>query len=97
MNEKVYKLGGCSPLAPSPFPASATPNPGNSHLIARYIASIGLAPGVVKLITQSGVMDEGSVKSACDFSYSADFYAGEGYRIVGDAGGMMDPYSRRLF
>ncbi|KAJ2916304.1 hypothetical protein MD484_g4125, partial [Candolleomyces efflorescens] len=91
MNEKVYKSGGSS-LAPSPFSEAAAPNPGNSHLVAKYISSIGLAPGVVELITQSGVMDEGSVKSASDFSYSADSYAGEGYRIVGDAGAFIDPF-----
>ena len=32
-------------------------------------------------------MEEGSVKSASDFSYSAPSYAGRGYRIIGDAGG----------
>ncbi|RXW15128.1 hypothetical protein EST38_g10726 [Candolleomyces aberdarensis] len=37
-------------------------------------------------------MDEGSVKSASDFSYSADSYAGEGYRIIGDAGAFIDPF-----
>lgn len=30
--------------------------------------------------------NEPLVKSATDFSYSADRYAGNGYRIVGDAG-----------
>ncbi|KIM75794.1 hypothetical protein PILCRDRAFT_98861 [Piloderma croceum F 1598] len=32
------------------------------------------------------------VKSATDFSYSADQYAGHGYRIVGDAGSFIDPF-----
>lgn len=63
MNEKLYQLRSHSPLLPSPFPASATSNSGESHLVARYITSIGLAPGVAKLITQLGVMVEGSMKS----------------------------------
>lgn len=37
-------------------------------------------------------MDVGSVKSASDFSYSAPSYAGNGYRIVGDAGAFIDPF-----
>ena len=78
-------------MLPSPLPGAAASNHGGSHLVARYIDSIGLAPGVVKLITQSGVMVEGSVKSASDFSYSSNSYAGEGYRIIGDAGGVMGP------
>lgn len=39
-----------------------------------------------KLVTPENGKD-GPVKSATDFSYSASTYAGEGYRIVGDAGG----------
>ena len=34
--------------------------------------------------------NEPLVKSATDFSYSADQYAGNGYRIVGDAGCKFD-------
>jgi len=55
-------------------------------LPARYLASLNLAPGVVKLIGK-GMLVAGSVKSASDFSYSAPSYAGPNYRIVGDAGG----------
>ena len=81
-------------MLPSPFAEAAAPNSGGFHSVTRYIDSIGLAPGVVKLITQSGVMEEGSVKSASDFSYSSNSYAGEGYRIIGDAGGVMGPFFR---
>jgi hypothetical protein len=56
-------------------------------MISRYVSSLSLAPGVVRLITQEGKLVEGSVKSASDFSYSAPSYAGHGYRIIGDAGG----------
>lgn len=83
-------------MLPSPLPGAAVPNHGGSHFVTRYIDSIGLAPGIVKLITQSGVMVAGSVKSASDFSYSSNSYAGQGYRIIGDAGGVIGP-SLRLF
>lgn len=85
MNEKMYKAKSQQPLAP---PVSALGSSSNSHLKIRYLSNISLAPGVVKLITPSGVLDEGSVKSASDFSYSALSYAGNGYRIIGDAGGI---------
>lgn len=58
-----------------------------SRMTNRYLADLSLAPGLIKLITQDGKLEPGSVKSASDFSYSAPTYAGEGYRIVGDAGG----------
>jgi len=34
----------------------------------------------------------GSVKSASDYSYSATSYAGDHYRIAGDAGAFIDPF-----
>jgi flavine halogenase len=59
-----------------------------------------LAPGVRRLIGDGKLLGggegEGGVKSASDFSYSAPSYAGNGYRIVGDAGGTF-PYFSRLF
>lgn len=87
MNQKVYDTNKKSALAPSPFLETATPNSTDSSMVARYISNLSLAPGVVKLISQNGFMDEGSVKSASDFSYSAPSYAGNNYRIIGDAGG----------
>jgi len=56
-------------------------------MTTRYLSNLSLAPGLVKLITEKGRMEVGSVKSASDFSYSAPTYAGKKYRIVGDAGG----------
>ncbi|KAJ3720114.1 hypothetical protein C8R42DRAFT_722771 [Lentinula raphanica] len=38
------------------------------------------------------VLEQGSVRSASDFSYSAPSYAGKGYRIAGDAGAFIDPF-----
>lgn len=40
--------------------------------------------------------NEPLVKSATDFSYSADRYAGNGYRIVGDAGCKFQRYSSTM-
>jgi hypothetical protein len=72
-----------------------------TSLTSRYLACLALAPGVVRLIGDGklekvgkeggagGDQVEGGVhvRSASDFSYSAPSYAGNGYRIVGDAGG----------
>ncbi|KAJ3748547.1 hypothetical protein DFH05DRAFT_1473118 [Lentinula detonsa] len=37
-------------------------------------------------------LEQGSVRSASDFSYSAPSYAGKGFRIIGDAGAFIDPF-----
>lgn len=77
-----------------------------STLAERYRGFLQLAPGVQGLIGEGELVDvvgEGmgeqqdeaaagrAVKSASDYSYCADVYAGEGWRIVGDAGGRL-PY-----
>jgi hypothetical protein len=85
-NEKIKNLpaaGGQTCFSPS-----AAANPTGSTMVALYLLNIPLAPGILKLITDLGVMETGSVKSATDFSYSAPSYADCGYRIVGDAGGI---------
>ncbi|KAJ8076890.1 hypothetical protein PM082_001313 [Marasmius tenuissimus] len=76
----------------SPFTLEAAPNPTNSTMTTRYLSNLSLAPGLVKLVTEKGRMEVGSVKSASDFSYSAPSYAGQNYRIVGDAGAFIDPF-----
>ncbi|KXN91083.1 Tryptophan 2-halogenase, partial [Leucoagaricus sp. SymC.cos] len=78
-------------LPPAPFNGKQTPNAAASALAARYIANLSFAPGVVSLIGE-GKLIEGSVKIASDFSYSAPFYAGSNYRIIGDAGAFIDPF-----
>lgn len=87
MNHKIFTNNLNQPLPPSPFSHSSTFNPTNSKIIAYYLSTLAMAPGVVRLITSRGSMIEGSVKSASDFSYSAASYAGNNFRIVGDAGG----------
>lgn len=59
-------------------------------LVARYQTHLHLAPNLVKLIGDGTLVvkpGEPIVRSAEDFSYQADRYAGDGYRIAGDAGG----------
>ncbi|KAF8895697.1 hypothetical protein CPB84DRAFT_1258377 [Gymnopilus junonius] len=92
MNEKAYNSKLQSPLPPSPFPSMTTPFRIDSSMTMRYLTSLASAPGLMDLITSSGILEQGSVKSANDFSYSAPSYAGPRYRIVGDAGAFIDPF-----
>ncbi|KAG7090997.1 hypothetical protein E1B28_010064 [Marasmius oreades] len=80
------------PSKAHPFVESAVPNPKSSTMVAHYASNLSLVPGIVDLITNDGVLVEGSVKSASDFSYSAPVYAGNGFRIAGDAGAFIDPF-----
>jgi flavin-dependent dehydrogenase len=86
VNQKIYNEKLKLALPPSPFAPSATSN-SNSTMASRYVSSLSLAPGIVKLVSKTGKLVEGSVKSASDFSYSAPAYSGNRYRIIGDAGG----------
>ena len=67
--------------------------------IARYQAMLSLAPNLIRLIGCGTLISKPSsdgsqspadtlVRSAADFSYSAPQYAGDSFRIVGDAGGV---------
>ena len=81
-----------SPSSPT-FPFS----PGGSWFAPvgaeqRYLNALDLAPGVKQLLTPDSAMLRGeseseTVRTASDYSYSASYYAGENFRIVGDAGG----------
>ncbi|KAF8271874.1 hypothetical protein EI94DRAFT_493683 [Lactarius quietus] len=86
-----------SPSSPT-FPFS----PGGSWFASvgaeqRYLSALDLAPGVKQLLSPDGVMLRGeseldTVRTASDYSYSASHYAGENFRIVGDAGAFIDPF-----
>lgn len=55
-----------------------------------YLEELKRAPGVVKLLGDASLRErEGTaaVKTTSDFSYAATSYAGDYYRIAGDAGG----------
>ena len=86
----------------APLPASAASSGEPRHhatLADKYLTFLHLAPGVQALIGEDAalecVQDEHgeapAARSASDFSYSADAYAGEGWRVVGDAGGGSNP------
>ena len=88
MNQKVHNNRKEFPA--SPFAnVSSKEGASESTLRSRYLSYLSLAPGVVKLISDRGKLRDKSVKSSSDFSYSANSYAGPGYRIAGDAGGRL--------
>ena len=61
-----------------------------------YLEQLKLAPTLWELIKTGKLVDcpDGGarVKSASDYSYSSSFYAGHGFRIIGDAGAFIDPF-----
>jgi hypothetical protein len=61
-----------------------------ANLQTHYMEELIRAPGVLKLIGKGTLRNDGkpeAVKSASDFSYSASTYAGDHFRLAGDAGG----------
>ncbi|OJA15106.1 hypothetical protein AZE42_05581 [Rhizopogon vesiculosus] len=63
-----------------------------TNLQTHYMEELTRAPGVLKLIGIGTLRNDGqldAVKSASDFSYSASTYAGDHFRLAGDAG---DPF-----
>ena len=72
----------------------------HTTLADRYQTFLHLAPGVQELIGEDATLehvadengDTPGARSASDFSYSSDEYAGTGWRIVGDAGAFIDPF-----
>ncbi|KAF7297349.1 Flavin-dependent halogenase armH5 [Mycena indigotica] len=59
-------------------------------LEAHYLDQLKLAPGILELL-KDGEFVVGSVKSVGDSSYYASSYAGDHYRLVGDAAAFIDP------
>ncbi|CDO75697.1 hypothetical protein BN946_scf184585.g10 [Trametes cinnabarina] len=75
----------------------------SSTLAERYLSFLQLAPGVLELIGDGELValktdedddePEGPMaRTASDYSYSATEYAGQGWRVVGDAGSFIDPF-----
>ncbi|KAK0486022.1 FAD binding domain-containing protein [Armillaria novae-zelandiae] len=91
MNQEVYNQKLKRPTSPSSFPSAPAPGDLNSDNTTRYLASLSLAPHLVDLIGDKGTLVEGTIAKASDYSYSAPSYAGNGFRIVGDAGAFIDP------
>ncbi|KAF8736524.1 hypothetical protein AX14_014424 [Amanita brunnescens Koide BX004] len=92
MNEKAYAESAKEALFSSPFVSEHMPLLHASSTASRYISTLSLAPGLVDLVNPYGRLVQGSIRSASDFSYSAPSYAGNGYRIIGDAGAFIDPF-----
>lgn len=64
---------------------------GDSSLSNFYQKEILQTPKIVKLLEGAELVkkpDIPLIQSASDYSYQANCYAGLGYRIIGDAGGM---------
>lgn len=59
----------------------------DNPIMRLYINQLAQAPKLMQFLVQAELISE--VKSAGDFSYSASRYAGLGYRIAGDAGGVV--------
>ncbi|KAF8524134.1 putative halogenase [Hysterangium stoloniferum] len=63
-----------------------------------YLDTLKLSPGAMKYIGDRATLVEvgkdggPGIKQASDFSYSAGFYAGPGYRLIGDAAAFIDPF-----
>lgn len=74
---------------PRPVPSNVSPS------TQRYLETLEFAPGLKKLLGEGKLANHlGSngdgrslVHTASDYSYSADKYAGNGWRVIGDAGG----------
>ncbi|KAI0960722.1 hypothetical protein AcV7_000026 [Taiwanofungus camphoratus] len=86
------RTGDIPPAPPSLRTPATLPA---SPLAARYVGLLALAPGLLALLGAGELVgahgEDGKApplaRSTSDFSYAADAYAGEGFRVVGDAGG----------
>ena len=80
---------GFSKQTPHSAPPSTSPS------TQQYLETVELAPGLKKLLGDGKLVnrpgvdgnDSSLVHTASDYSYSADKYAGHGWRVIGDAGG----------
>ncbi|OAX32582.1 hypothetical protein K503DRAFT_701811, partial [Rhizopogon vinicolor AM-OR11-026] len=74
--------------------ATAATGGSGTNLQTHYMKELFRAPGILKLIGRGTFRNKGkseAVKSASDFSYSAPTYAGDHFRLAGDAGAFIDP------
>jgi hypothetical protein len=60
----------------------------------RYLKGLDLAPELKRRLGSKGRMvrdeaESATIRTASDYSYSASSYAGENYRLVGDAAGAL--------
>lgn len=71
--------------------AATAASQGKGHsLKEHYLSQLDFVPGLKKLLEGASLKEDGegpAVKAASDFSYAASNYAGDHYRLVGDASG----------
>ena len=92
-HEAPFQAFGAYPGFPQQPPRPILPDVSPST--RRYLETLELAPclkellGDGKLVNHLGTIDNSPVlvHTASDYSYSADRYAGDGWRLIGDAGG----------
>lgn len=67
-------------------------NPAEYTLRAHYLDQVQFTPGLQELLRNATLKEDidEPVKSASDYSYSASSYAGDHYRLIGDAAGEID-------
>ncbi|OCH92024.1 FAD/NAD(P)-binding domain-containing protein [Obba rivulosa] len=104
IRSRAASSASSTPFTPTSTPRHRPPlaKKNSSNLADRYLSFLQLAPGVLELIGDGELVrvqseedpdeDAPVARSASDYSYSADRYAGPGYRIVGDAGAFIDPF-----
>ena len=65
-----------------------------------YLSQLDLAPGLKAMLEDAKLQDDPTkgpqVRSANDYSYSATSYAGDHFRLVGDASAFIDPLFRYI-
>ncbi|KAF5319307.1 hypothetical protein D9619_008582 [Psilocybe cf. subviscida] len=68
--------------------------PDKYSLKTHYLDQMNFAPGLRELLKNATLKEDidEPVKSASDYSYSASCYAGDHYRLVGDAAAFIDPF-----
>ena len=65
-----------------------------------YLSQLDLVPGLKAMLADAKLQDDPTkgppVRSASDYSYSATSYAGDHFRLVGDASAFIDPLFRYM-
>ncbi|KIK62692.1 hypothetical protein GYMLUDRAFT_259974 [Collybiopsis luxurians FD-317 M1] len=67
----------------------------DSSLYGHYMRLLDSAPNIKAMIANAAIIKNNNeivVRTASDYSYHSDSYAGPHYRIIGDAGAFIDPY-----
>lgn len=67
-----------------------TNSSGDYTLKDHYLDQLKFVPGLKDLLEGASLKEDDEyyhIRSAADFSYAADKYAGDHYRIIGDASG----------